>query len=140
MASPSKKTAPRMYPPQRNENLPSMSYFSRRPWIWAGAWLLGSTVAGWATPANKAALERHYDKFLGKDLNRCTTCHLPSTVKEPQSLEEFPHNPFGDRLRLLGEDLKKAGKRKDLASRLEMVAHEDSDGDGVDNETEILAG
>ncbi len=117
-----------------------MSNVSRHSWVWAGAWLLGSAVSGWATPANKAALERHYDKFLGKELNRCTTCHLPSTVKEPQSLEEFPHNPFGDRLRLLGEELGKAGKRKDLASRLEMVAHEDSDGDGVDNETEILAG
>src|SRR5204862_823488 len=119
---------------------PSMSIISRHSWVWAGAWLLGSAVTGWATPANKAALERHYDRFLGKELNRCTTCHLPSAVKEPQSLEEFPHNPFGDRLRLLGEDLEKAGKRKDVALRLEMVAHEDSDGDGVDNETEILAG
>src|SRR3954447_11858439 len=30
-----------------------------------------------ATPANKAALERHYDKFLARELARCTTCHLP---------------------------------------------------------------
>ena len=93
-----------------------------------------------ATPANKAALERHYDRFLGKELNRCTTCHLPSAAKDPQSLDDFPHNPFGDRLRILGEELSAAGKRKDISARLALVAHEDSDGDGIDNETELLAG
>jgi len=121
-----------------------MNIFSRHPWVrgavWVCAGLLGCAATGMATPANKAALERHYEKFLGKDLNRCTTCHLPSDVKDPPSLEEFPHNPFGDRLRVLGEELRQAEKRKDIASRLAMVAHEDSDGDGVDNETEILAG
>jgi hypothetical protein len=65
---------------------------------------------------------------------------LPSTIKEPESLDDFPHNPFGDRLRVLGEELGKEGKRKDIATRLALVAHEDSDGDGVDNETELLAG
>jgi hypothetical protein len=54
-----------------------------------------------ATPANRVAFARHYDRFLSADLNRCTTCHLPSDIKEPASLEEFPHNPFGDRLRKL---------------------------------------
>jgi hypothetical protein len=105
----------------------------------AAFWLLG-VVTGLATPANKAALERHYDTFLGKDLNRCTTCHLPSPVEEPQNLDEFPHNPFGDRLRSLGEELSSAGKRKDIATRLRLVAAEDSDGDGFSNETELLAG
>src|SRR5258705_9421602 len=43
--------------------------------FWAPAWeALG-------TPANKAALDRHYDRFLAKELNRCTTCHLPSPNK-----------------------------------------------------------
>src|SRR5262245_22899446 len=53
-----------------------------------------------ATPANKAAFEKHYDRFLARELNRCTTCHLPSDKKAPESLQEFPHNPFGHRLRL----------------------------------------
>ena len=92
------------------------------------------------TPANKAALERHYEKFLSKDLARCTTCHLPSENKSPESLDEFPHNPFGNRLRILGKELAAAGKKRDLATRLQLAAREDSDGDGVDNETEILLG
>lgn len=93
-----------------------------------------------ATPANKAALERHYDKFLTKELAHCTTCHLPSDLKTPEKLEDFPHNPFGHRLRLLGEELVKSGAKKDIATRLQRIADEDSDGDGVDNETELLLG
>jgi hypothetical protein len=93
-----------------------------------------------ATPANKSALERHYAGFLSKDLNRCTTCHQPSEKKSPETLAEFPHNPFGHRLRLLGEKLAQAGASKDLPTRLGMVAREDADADGVDNETEILLG
>ena len=49
--------------------------------------LAGAAVA---TPANKAALERHYDKFLAKELARCTTCHLPSDKRDPENLDEFP--------------------------------------------------
>src|SRR5206468_2819391 len=79
-----------------------------------------------ATPANKAALDRHYDRFLAKELNRCTTCHLPSANKSPQSLDEFPHNPFGARLRALGIELAQAGKAKDIPARLAAVAEEDS--------------
>lgn len=92
------------------------------------------------TPANKAALEKHYDKFLAKNLARCTTCHLPSDNKNPESLEDFPHNPFGARLRLAGKQLASDGKKKDIPARLALLAHEDTDGDGVDNETELLAG
>jgi uncharacterized protein DUF1549/uncharacterized protein DUF1553 len=93
-----------------------------------------------ATPANKAALERHYDKSLAKDLARCTTCHLPSENKNPESLDEFPHNPFGNRLRALGKELAKKGERRDIPARLKIIDKEDSDGDGVDNETELLLG
>ena len=67
-----------------------------------GALLALSVVISRATPANKAALEKHYDKFLSKNLARCTTCHLPSDNKNPESLDEFPHNPFGERLRAAG--------------------------------------
>ena len=93
-----------------------------------------------ATPANRAALDRHYDRFLTKELNRCTTCHLPGDRREPRSLEEFPHNPYGERLRRLGEELATAGKPKDIAVRLATIAAEDSDGDGVANEVELLLG
>src|SRR6185369_1633308 len=93
-----------------------------------------------ATPANKSALERHYDKFLATELNRCSTCHLPSANKAPENLDEFPHNPFGHRLRLLGKELARDGMKKDIPTRLAIVAKEDSDGDGVNNETELLLG
>lgn len=104
----------------------------------AGAGLC--SVAVWATPANKAALKKHYDTFLADNLNRCVTCHLPSDKKNPESLAEFPHNPFGDRLRKLGEELEKQGAPGTLEARLKTVAGEDSDADGVSNETELLLG
>lgn len=97
-------------------------------------------VSAAATPANKAALEKHYDKFLVKHLARCTTCHLPSDNKNPESLEEFPHNPFGARLRAAARELVSDGKKRDIPSRLQFVAREDTDADGADNETELLLG
>ena len=93
-----------------------------------------------ATPANKAALDRHFDGFLAKNLSACTTCHLPSDKKDPQNLDEFPHNPFGARLRALKKELAAAGKPTDIPARISAIANEDSDGDGVDNLTEILLG
>lgn len=93
-----------------------------------------------ATPVNKLALERRYETFLSAELNRCTTCHLPSAIKNPENLRDFPHNLFGDRLRAVGEELEHAGKRKNMEVRLATVAQEDSDGDGIANESELLAG
>lgn len=108
-------------------------------WILGGALfaLVGSLHA---TPANKAALDRYYDKFLSVELNRCTTCHLPSANRNPESLDEFPHNPFGARLRTLGKELSRAGKAKEISARLPLAAKEDSDGDGIANEIELLLG
>jgi len=102
--------------------------------------VLVGLAAAEATPANKAALEKHYDRFLVKSLARCTTCHLPSENKSPESLDEFPHNPFGARLRMVGKELVAKGQRKDLPARLKIIAREDSDGDGVANEVELLLG
>ena len=93
-----------------------------------------------ATPANKAALEHHFDRFLARKLARCTTCHLPSEAKNPKDLVEFPHNPFGARLRQLGDATRESGKPLDLDGRLNRIASEDADGDGVDNRTELLLG
>ena len=41
---------------------------------------------------------------------------------------------------MLGEELRAAGKKADLTARLAIVASEDSDGDGVANEVELLLG
>ena len=99
------------------------------------------TTPATATPANRLALEKFYGKFLPKRLNACTTCHLPAKGdKPPTSLSDFPHNAFGRRLAVLGEALRKAGKKADLPTRLKMIAVEDADGDGVDNQTELLLG
>ena len=99
-----------------------------------------SSLVAQATPANRAALEKHYEKFLTKNLARCTTCHLPSEHKNPESLDEFPHNAFGARLRAEGGRMGADELRKDIPARLKRVAHEDSDGDGIENETELLLG
>src|SRR5438045_4739061 len=94
---------------------------------------LACVISVHATPVNKAGLQRHFGQFLGKDLDRCTTCHLPSANKQPESLDEFPHNDFGKRLRALG-------KSKSISERLTIVAKEDADNDGINNETELLLG
>lgn len=94
-----------------------------------------------ATPANRIGLEKLYGRFLPARMNACTTCHLPSkTNAAPTSLADFPHNAFGHRLALAADELRKAGRKTDIATRLRYVAQEDSDGDGVDNQTELLLG
>ena len=119
-------------------NFADMAQRALRITILSAALLFPLTT--FATPANKAAFEKHFDKFLPRQLAQCTTCHLPSDRKNPENLDEFPHNAFGDRLRKLGEELSKAGKKKDIPTRLALVASEDADRDGVDNQTEILLG
>jgi hypothetical protein len=116
---------------------------TRFEWVLAGMAGITLFFAGaslWATPANKSGLERHYDRFLAKRLAQCTTCHLPSENKAPESLEEFPHNDFGNRLRLVAKEFPKSGGKPDIAARLQRIAKEDSDDDGVPNEVEILLG
>jgi Protein of unknown function (DUF1553)/Protein of unknown function (DUF1549) len=94
-----------------------------------------------ARPAHKRALADYFGPFLAKDLNDCRTCHLPDrpdATKDDDS--EKPHNPFGTRLKAVREELKKAGKRTSIPDRIEAVAEEDSDGDGVPNLLELLSG
>jgi hypothetical protein len=110
-------------------------------WMLGVALLVGGRLDAGATPANRLALQKYYGKLLAKRLDACTTCHLPAQGdKPPTSLLDFPHNTFGHRLAVLGETLRKAGKKSDITTRLRIIAHEDSDGDGVDNETELLLG
>src|SRR5205809_4522108 len=94
-----------------------------------------------ATPANKAALVKYYGQFLPTNLNSCTTCHLPAKLDHPpENLDEFPHNAFGKRLRTLGKQLIEQGKSKDIPTRLQVIAKEDADADGIPNEAELLLG
>jgi hypothetical protein len=91
-----------------------------------------------AKPAHQKALAEYLGPFQAAKLNDCRTCHLPATDKEDD--HERPHNPFGARLKAVKKELAQAGKPTDLASRLDTIADEDSDGDGVPNLVELLAG
>lgn len=86
-----------------------------------------------ATPANKAALSKHLGPFLPAALNSCVACHVEADPHGAESLNEFPHNDFGGALHKLGRKIK-------LADRLDQLAKQDSDGDGSDNLSELLAG
>jgi hypothetical protein len=91
-----------------------------------------------ARPPYKKALA----DFLGLDanskLNDCRTCHVPETPDMPEGVK--PHNPFGARLKAVKDELKKAGRKTDIVSRILAVADEDSDGDGVPNLLELAMG
>src|SRR5262245_5019702 len=105
-----------------------------------GSALLAASAAH-ARPAHKKALADYFGPRLPAKLNDCRTCHLPD--KGPQddlSPSDKPHNAFGARLKAVRDELRKAGKKADIASRLEAVADEDSDGDGVPNLLELLTG
>ena len=93
-----------------------------------------------ATPANKSALEKHLGPLLADTMQNCAICHIQDHGTGLESLEEFPHNPFGDRIRIARTELRQAGKRTRISDRLAHIAEEDSDGDGVTNLEELLLG
>ena len=66
---------------------------------------------------------------------------LPRSTRRGDDPElERPHNAFGKRLKAVRLELKKAGKPSGIPARLEAVADEDSDGDGVANLLELVTG
>ncbi len=71
--------------------------------------------------------------YLGPHCRRSFTTARPAIARSAQRTQgsDKPHNPFGARLAALRDELKKAGKKHDIVSRLETMAAEDSDGDGV---------
>src|SRR5262249_50972677 len=69
----------------------------------------------------------------------CRPCHVePEPDADPS--EDRPHNAFGRRLKAVRTELKKAGKPSGIPARIEAIAGEDSDGDGVANLVELLTG
>jgi len=106
----------------------------------ATAWLCIVGTAN-ARPAHKQAVAQYFGSFLPKKLNDCTLCHLPDPAgKTAVEESDKPHNVFGARLKALRDELRKAGKSNTIEARLDAVLDEDSDGDGVSNLLEILAG
>jgi hypothetical protein len=114
---------------------------SRWPALLAGvvAVLLPSLLH--ATPANKKALEEYLGRFRSRSVD-CRLCHVPDPAGDKINLDEVdrPHNAFGKRLKALRRDLSREGKSNDIESRLQLAANEDSDGDGISNLVELLAG
>lgn len=92
-----------------------------------------------ARPAYKQALAQYFGPHLPRNLHACTTCHLPDP-KDKKDDADKPHNAFGLRLKTLKDEFKRSGKATTIDARLDAVLDEDSDGDGVDNLREILAG
>jgi hypothetical protein len=117
--------------------------------MWQGLWrfsglgavllLTASPVS--ARPAHKRALADYFGPYLAQKLNDCRTCHLPDpNGKDNEETREKPHNAFGRRLARVKGELRKAGKKFDIPARVEAIAEEDSDGDGVANILELLSG
>src|SRR5947209_7053914 len=109
-----------------------------------GLFLLALTISlqaspALARPAHKQALLDYFGPFLPKSLHDCRTCHLPEQPGADPS-EPRPHNAFGARLKAVRDELRKAGKKTTIVDRLEAIAQEDSDGDGVPNLLELLTG
>ena len=92
-----------------------------------------------ARPPHKKALADYLGPALARKLNDCRTCHVPVDAgADPE--DERPHNPFGKRLKAVRDELKKAGMPSAIRARIEAVAAEDSDGDGVANLLELVTG
>jgi hypothetical protein len=105
------------------------------------AWVVASSAPVHGRPAHKKALADYFGTFLPRHLNDCRTCHLPDSHGDKKDdPEDKPHNAFGARLVAVKKELTKAGKKADIVSRIEAIAEEDSDGDGVSNILELLAG
>ncbi|RLT12529.1 MAG: DUF1553 domain-containing protein [Planctomycetota bacterium] len=86
-----------------------------------------------ANPAHKAGMIDRYGRLLAKSSASCKTCHvLDPGISLPTRLSDIPHNAFG--LRLAN------WPKLEIEKRLANIAREDTDGDGVSNELELLTG
>jgi hypothetical protein len=92
-----------------------------------------------ARPPHKKALADFLGAGMAKKLNDCRTCHLPAD-EGAEALDARPHNAFGKRLKAVRSVLRKGGKPSGIPARVEAVADEDSDGDGISNLLELVTG
>tara|TARA_R110002111_G_scaffold144910_2_gene211252 strand:- start:96629 stop:99232 length:2604 start_codon:yes stop_codon:yes gene_type:complete len=100
----------------------------------------GICTPAWANPANRRAFARYFGNHLSKSMNSCGTCHVGAHAEGAESLDDFPHNPFGTQLRLEGEKLSEQNRDPEIALRMKLLAEKDADGDGFSNLQEILVG
>src|SRR5262245_24640393 len=92
-----------------------------------------------ARPPHTKALAHYLGQTLARKLNDCRACHVePEPGADPS--EDRPHNAFGKRLKAVRATLRKAGKPSGIPARIEAIAGEDSDGDGVANLLELVTG
>ena len=85
-------------------------------------------------PYRKALVAQAAPTLAGK-LNDCRTCHDGPEGRGGRRL-----NPFGARLQEIKFTLREQGKKTAILTRLELIADEDSDCDGVANLLELLSG
>ncbi len=104
------------------------------------AWLVVMGLPAHARPPHKKALADYLGPGLARKLNDCRTCHVVPEEGADASEEDRPHNAFGKRLKAVRTQLKKAGKPSGIPARIQAVAGEDSDGDGVSNLLELVTG
>lgn len=112
----------------------------RKLFLFLGLSVCVLPISANATPANKQAFKRYFGKYLPSGLDTCAVCHVRAEANGAESLDEFPHNSFGDRLRVAAEQLAKESRKASIQDSLILVANEDADGDGVSNLKEILVG
>jgi hypothetical protein len=104
------------------------------------AWLVVMGLPAQARPPHKKALADYLGPGMARKLNDCRTCHMVPEEGADASEEDRPHNAFGKRLKAVRAQLKKAGKPSGIPARIQAVAGEDSDGDGVANLLELVTG
>lgn len=112
----------------------------RRFGLMACAMLLACPSTANANPANKAAFKKHFGDLMHARVATCALCHVSSDGHDTESLEEFPHNVFGNAILVAGEQLIDDAKDDAMADRMRLVSDGDADGDGVSNLVEILLG
>jgi hypothetical protein len=93
-----------------------------------------------AKPAHKQALAEYFGGMLAKKLVDCRACHEQDKADHDPLAADKPHNAFGKRLADVKAELRKAGKKTDIAARLEAIFEQDSDGDGFTDLDELLLG
>src|SRR5262245_43454029 len=109
--------------------------------VFCVAWWTFALQPCQAMPEHLEVLRHTYQGWAEGGQLSCRVCHeIPANVDPATLVDMPPHNAFGARLASLGEQREAAGQPGDIASRLQAVETEDSDGDQVDNLSELLLG